>query len=144
MLPDASTPIALGVVPLVFSLGMFLLPLGRTALRRRETRKVARDNGRLAMLREVLERTGKKQPVTEPVLAQAWRVAAGVAPEPKELTREVVALGGDVDVEASAERGEVHYRFADLAAEAEAVEQERAKAVDEERQVGKIVFASDA
>lgn len=144
VLPDPSTPIALGVVPLVFSLGMFLLPLGRTVLRRRETRNVARDNGRLAVLREVLERTGKKQPVTEPVLAQAWRVAAGVAPEPKDLTREVVALGGDVDVEASAEQGEVHYRFADLAAEAEAVEQERAKAMDEERQVGKIVFASDA
>lgn len=144
VLPDPSTPIALGVVPLVFSLGIFLLPIARAALRGREARKVARENGRLAVLREVLERTEKKEPITEPALAKAWRVAAGAQPSSKELTREVVALGGDVDVDASAANETVRYRFADLEAEAEAVEEERAEADDEERRVGKVVFASDA
>jgi len=143
-LPDASTPIALGIVPLIFSIGIFLLPIGRALLRGREARKVARENGRLAVLREVVERTENKAPITEPALAEAWRVAAGAAPDPKELTREVVALGGDVDVEASAAEEKVRYRFADLEAEAEAVEEERAAASDEERRVGKVVFASDA
>jgi hypothetical protein len=144
VLPDPTTPIALGVIPLVFSLGIFLLPIVRAALRGREARKVARENGRLAVLREVLERTEKKEPVTEPALALAWRVAAGAAPDPKELTREVVALGGDVDVEASAEKEVVRYRFADLETEAEALEEDRARASDEEQKVGKVVFASDA
>jgi hypothetical protein len=53
----------------------------------------------------------------------------------------VVALGGDVDLEASDK--DVKYRFVDLETEAQALDEERAEASDDEKKVGKIEFASD-
>jgi hypothetical protein len=64
-------------------------------------------------------------------------------PHEKEITREVLALGGDVDIE-QAERGKgVRYRFLDLELEAKAVEAEREAASDQEAKVGKVVFSSE-
>lgn len=136
-------PIALGVVPLVMSGLVFLLPLGRWLLRGRRERALRRENARLAVLREVLGRTAARQPVTDRALSRAWRAETGEAPASKELTREVVALGGDVDLEASEKEGGVRYRFVDLETEAAAVEAEREQASDEEKRVGRIVFATD-
>ncbi len=138
-------PIALGVVPLVFSIGLMAIPIGRALLRPIRAREVARHNGRLAVLREVLAhaRTKGAPPVTETKLAAAWSRAVGAPPEPKELTRVVVEYGGDVDVNATDERGEIRYRFADLEVEAAALEAEREQADAAEARVGKVVFASD-
>ena len=47
---------------------------------------------------------------------------------------------GDVD---TGPEGQVRYRFADLEAEAEALEDERARASETEARLGKVVFASD-
>jgi hypothetical protein len=141
--PLTGLPIALGVVPLVMSLLMFVLPIGRAIFRRRQATAVARENGRLALLREILTRTSSKQPVTDRSLTKAWRVATGEDASSKTITKEVVALGGDVDLEASEKEGGVRYRFVDLETEAAALEEERAHASDEEKKVGKIVFASD-
>ena len=90
--------------------------------------------------REVLARAPKKEPVPDEVLRNAYRVATGIEPSSKEITRRVVDLGGDVDV---GPEGEVRYRFADLEAEAEALEDERAHASEGEARLGKVVFASD-
>ena len=140
-IPYDGIPIAFGIVPLVFSIALFALPLGRALLLRLRAREVAHENGRLGLLREILTRVGAKEPLTEPALEQAWAQAAGQPPAPKELTRVVVELGGDVQIE---ESGEVRYRFVDLETEAEALEEERAIAKDEEAKVGRVVFGSDS
>ena len=139
-LPFDGTPIALGVVPLVFSIALFALPLVRAAVRPLKRRRIARENGRRAVLRAVL--SGVEQGgVQDEVLQSAYRAAAGRDPEPKELTRQVVSLGGDVDLEAAA--GGVRYRFPDLEAEAAALRAEREAAAEEEAKVGKVIFSSE-
>jgi hypothetical protein len=139
-LPPAptGTAIALGVVPLVFSAALFALPLARAALRPLKQRRVAHENGRRAMLREILDKVGAGG-VTDESLRAAWKQAAGSEPDPKEVTREVVALGGDVDYES----GEVRYRFPELEAEAKALEAEREAAAESEAHVGEVVFTSE-
>ena len=137
-MPPEGTAIALGVVPLVFSIALFALPLARMALRPLKEKRIARENGRRAMLREILTNVGHGE-VTDESLRAAWKQAAGTEPDPKELTREVVALGGDVDYES----GKVRYRFADFEAEAKAVEAEREAAAESEAKLGEVVFSSE-
>lgn len=140
VLPDTGLPIALGLVPFVFSLALFTIPLARAALRIPAERRAKRENARLAVLREVLARAPKKEPVSDEQLRAVWRVATGTEPSSREITARVVELGGDVDL---GPNGEVRYRFADLEEEAEAVEDERDRAPEAEKRLGKIVFASD-
>jgi hypothetical protein len=140
-LPPAGTPIALGVVPLVFSIALFALPAVRALVRPLEARRVARENGRRAVLREILEHRASREGVDDEALARAFKAAAGRDPGPKEITREVVALGGDVDLDVAP--GRVRYRFADLEAEAHAVAAEREAAAEEEARVGEVVFTSE-
>jgi hypothetical protein len=141
VLPDAGTPIALGVIPFVFSLVLFTLPLVRSLLRLREVKKNNEEHARLAVMKEILTHSAKKEPVTDEALRTAVRVATGEEPSSKDITKRVVELGGDVDV---GPEGEVRYRFADLEADTEAAEAERSEANDEkEARLGKVVFASD-
>jgi hypothetical protein len=140
VLPNDGVPIALGLVPLVFSLALFALPAARAFVRTRREKTVAKENARLGILREVLTRAPKKEPVPDEALRVAYRVATGEDPSSKEITARVVELGGDVDVGPD---GEVRYRFADLEAEAEALEDERAHAPAAEAKLGRVVFASD-
>jgi hypothetical protein len=140
VLPYDGVPVALGVVPLVFSIALFALPLLRALARLRAQKKVSEENARLAILREVLTRAPKKEPVPDEALRVAYRVATGTDPTSRQITARVVELGGDVDV---GPEGEVRYRFADLEAEAEALEDERAHAPASEAKLGRIVFASD-
>jgi hypothetical protein len=141
VLPEDGMPIALGVVPLVFSIAIFALPAARALLRARKERALAKENARLAILREVLTRAPKKEPVEDATLRNAYRIATGEEPTSKEITARVVDLGGDVE---PGPNGELRYRFADLEAEAEALEEERELASESEKKLGKIVFASDA
>jgi hypothetical protein len=139
--PYAGTPIVLGVVPLVFSIALFLLPLARGAAVPFEAKRLAKEKGRLAILRTVLSRVSGKMPVTDAALTDAWKRATGEAPDSKEVTKRVVELGGDAEIQE--DTGEVRYRFVDLETEAAALEAEREQASDEEKKIGKIVFASD-
>ena len=140
MLVNTGVPIALGVVPLVFSSLLFALPIGRALMRPWRRRAALEEQGRLAILREVIERVRGKKVVRDADIAQAWQRATGRAPPPKRLDRELVALGGDVAIEPS---GETRWRFADLESEAVAVEAERAAASDEEAKLGDVVYATD-
>jgi hypothetical protein len=137
---DTGVPIALGVVPLVFSALLFVLPLVRLAARPWRRNAAAEERGRLAVLREVIERVRGKKPVTDAEVAEAWRQATGRAPARKRVDRELVALGGDVAIEPT---GETRWRFTDLETEAAAVEAERAAASDEEERLGAVVYATD-
>ena len=101
---------------------------------------VKKENARLQIMKEVLTHAARKEPVSDEVLRERVRVATGHEPTSKELTREVVALGGDVD---TGPEGEIRYRFADLEAEAEALEEERAHAPEKEARLGRVVFGSD-
>jgi hypothetical protein len=138
-IPFDGTPIALGVVPLVFSLALFALPLVRAAVRPLKARRIARENGRLALLREALG-GAKKGGVTDEAVKAAWEQAAGEAPSDREITRQIVALGGDVDTTPD---GKVRYRFPDLEAEAKALLAEREAAAEAEADAGKEVFSSE-
>jgi hypothetical protein len=137
---DTGLPIALGVVPLVFSALLFVVPLVRAAARPGKQREAERQKGRLAVLREVLDRVRAKQPITDAAVAGAWRRATGHEAPPKRIDRELVALGGDVAIEPS---GATRWRFADLETEAAAVAAEREAASDEEARLGDVVYATD-
>jgi hypothetical protein len=140
-LPYAGTPIALGVVPLVFSLALFALPVARAAARPFKARRLTREKGRLAILKTVLARVAEKTPITDEALVLAWKGATGQEPDSKEVTKRVVELGGDAQIEE--DTGQVRYRFVDLETEAAALDEEREHASDEEKKVGKVIFASD-
>jgi hypothetical protein len=144
VLPDDGVPIALGLVPLAFSVILFVLPIARALYRSRAETKLARERARLAVLREVVTRTAKKEPIPDAALRSAVRVATGTEPTSQEVTRQVVELGGDVDLAAAGEHGEVRYRFPELEADEEAAREERARASEDEAQIGRVVFASDA
>jgi hypothetical protein len=140
LIAPTGTAVALGLVPLAFSFLLFLLPIGRLLARPLQGRALARENGRRAVLQEVLGRVERKQDVDDRVLADAWQRASGAAPDPKTLTREVVGLGGDVEIKAD---GTTRYRFVDLETEREALEAERAAAGEEEARLGKMIFTSE-
>ncbi len=140
LIAPTGTAVVLGIIPLAFSFLLFLLPLGRMLARPFETQTLARENGRRAVLQEVLGRVERKQDVDDRVLADAWQRASGAAPDPKALTREVVGLGGDVEIK---EDGTTRYRFVDLETEREALEAERATAGEDEARLGKMVFTSE-
>jgi hypothetical protein len=139
-IPYTGVPVVLGVIPLVFSALLFLLPIGRAVARPFAARKAQEEKGRLAVLRVVLDRVKGKQKVTDSDAAQAWQRATGENAPPKRLDRELVSLGGQVDIEPS---GATRWRFADLETEAAAVEAEREAAAEEEARLGDVVFATD-
>lgn len=143
LMPPDGTAWALGIVPLVFSIALFALPLARALARPAKEKKAAEEKGRLAVLREVLSRVETKQRIDDAVLTQAWASATGTPADPeatKRVTREVVNLGGTVEIEPD---GGTRYRFVDLETERAALEAEREAAAEEEAKVGRIVFTSE-
>ena len=133
MPPDFGAPVVLGWIPFWFSAVLFALPLIRMATRPREQAKVNRENGRKGLLLTVLNKlTGHG--VQEPVLERAWENNAGVKPSQHELTREVIKLGGELEL--NEDSGETLYRFRSLELEVRALEKERAKAKHSEQDVG--------
>jgi hypothetical protein len=140
---DTGLPVALGVVPLVFSALLFTLPMVRAFMRPLRQRQFTEEKGRLAVLRYVLEHVHGKptdEPITDGSVAKAWQSATGEAPDPKRIDRTLVELGGDVAV---GDDGQTRWRFADLETEAAAVEAERDAAAEDEARLGDVVFASD-
>jgi hypothetical protein len=146
-LPADGMPLALGLVPLCFSLLLFVLPVVRALGRTRSARRLAGERARLAVLREVVSHAAKKETVSDAELRTAVRVATGEEPSSQEITRRVVELGGDVDLEQAGQPGAdgpIRYRFAGLEADEEAAQEERNRASEEEARLGRVVFASDA
>lgn len=148
-LPYGGVPVVLGLVPLVFSLVLFALPALRMLRHGQKERAVARDNARAEVLKTVFQTmtdaAAKGEAVAgvrEDRLKQAWRKATGKAPDDKELIAAVVALGGDVDMDAMAE-GRGLYRFRDLEAEVKALQAERATASVAEEAVGAVVYRAE-
>jgi hypothetical protein len=140
VLPNAGVPLALGLVPLTFSIMLFVLPIARAVRRHFDEKKAAAERARLSVLREVVTHASRKEPLTDESLRTKVRVATGIEPTSKEITRHVVELGGDVDI---GPEGEVRYRFAGLEADQEAAEEQRELAPEAEARLGQVIFASD-
>ena len=76
------TAVALGIVPLVFSLLLFLLPAARAAIRPIRARRLMRQNGHLAILNAVLTSVSVRE-ISDASLRRAWKAATGSDPESK-------------------------------------------------------------
>ena len=137
--PADGMPLVLGVIPLVFSAALFVLPLGRLLRRKSQEKKVGRENGWRGVLR--LAVTGRRGSViqTRAALAAAWVAAGGHPPTEAELTDAVRAAGGEVDV---GEDGQVIYKFDLLEGELRAAEEQRQGAAAAEASPGEVVFSS--
>jgi hypothetical protein len=143
--PVDGVPLVLGAIPLVFSLVLFALPALRALRQGKKKQEVNKENARAEVLKTVFQEMhdaaarGEPAAVRETQLKRAWQQATGAPPDDKELAAAVVALGGDVDVDALAE-GRGLYRFRDLEAEVNALQKERVEAKDQERDVGEVVY----
>lgn len=133
-------PLVLGLIPFLFSVALFVLPAVRALLRPSTVKGIVRENGRLAILKTILESLRAKKAVTHIDLANAYRASTGERLDDKTLALRVAELGGDVELEATRADGRVHYRFAELELEREALEEERERASDEEERPGKVIF----
>jgi hypothetical protein len=144
-LPYDGIPLVLGVIPFVFSTLLFAMPLYRWATSNGRMEKVDTENGRRAVLKSVLDQLQKNVDggVREDDVKRAWKKATGKDVDDSELTRELVKLGADVDMDAMAQQKGV-YRFRDLEAEIKEVQKQRAQADVAEERVGHVVFKTDA
>lgn len=145
--PPADGPaLVLGLIPLVFSTLLFALPAVRAVTAGRRKKKIDEENARRAILKTVLEAQhapaadGTTAGVTEGQLKKAWRDATGTEPDVKKIREEVVALGGDIDLESVSQGERAQYRFRDLEAEVAALQKERTEASEAEREVGAVVY----
>lgn len=141
-LPYDGTPLLFGLIPFAFSALIFALPVYRWATDAAKKKQANEENGRRAVLKTVLDATAKGEGVTEGRLKGAWKDATGDEPDLSTLRRQVVELGGDIDLKEAEDTGRAPYRFRDLEAEVKALQQERARAPDEEKKVGAVVFAA--
>ena len=135
-------PLLLGWIPLMFSMGLFLLPTRRLMRRRRERAEIADENGRRALMGLVLAETGAVAELTPAAAQRAWLAAAGTkhaASAPRQIEAAVRALGGEIDLDAA---GAVVYRFSVEARERRALEASRAAAPRAEALPGPVVFSS--
>jgi hypothetical protein len=138
-IPLEGTPIALGVVPLVFSIALLALPAIRAAVRPLKRRRIDRENAKNAARQAALASLVKGG-VSDEAMRRAVEDVTGKPADEKLITREIASLGGDVE---NGPKGEVRYRFPDLEREAKALEAEREAAAEEEARVGQVVFSSE-
>jgi len=113
---------AVALVPFTLSLLALALPLSRLTSRHARLRELAQENGRRALLREILERPAGAA-LGAYALSHAWIAACGRAIRPKRLLEEIRAIGGEPDVDDDAR---LMFRFPELDDEARAVALERA------------------
>lgn len=113
---------ALGVLTFALALFALALPVARLLNRRAYLARLAAENGRRAVVRLVLQRR-LGGTLTAHALSHAWATGAGRAATPRRLRDEVLALGGEPDVDGE---GRLHFRFADLDHEGRALVELRA------------------
>ena len=135
--PFDGVPLVLGLVPFVFSSGLFVLPVVRAFRHRSARRKVQAENGRRAIAAHVLPAGRETFPEAEVV--SMFAEGAGRPGSDKELLAAVRSLGGDFDLH----EDKPVYRFAELARERRALAVQRALATDDEASAGNVVFSSD-
>ena len=138
--PPDGVPLVLGLVPLLFSAGLFALPLLRALGRRAAVERVTRDNHVRLLLKTLLagREEARRFRFTGPALASACTTPAGV-PSEADVEHAVRQLGGSVDI---GDDGALLYTFDDLAREHAAVHAARALASPDEASPGSVVLSS--
>ena len=136
--PPEGTPLLLGWIPLIFSATLFLIPLGRALARGKKKRDVDVKNGKRGILRVSLSKMGVRG-IKEDVLKQAWVEQAKAPVNEKEFVREIIRLGGDLELQEE----QPTYRFSVLEAEMKALEGARQKASSKEALIGEVIFNSE-
>lgn len=137
-MPQAGAAIVLGYVPVVFSALLFTVPVARWLAMPAAKRKVDRENGRRGLLFAVFSRLTARG-VSEHAIKSAWEQVSRSKPDDKAIVREVVRLGGELEMD---DDGKTIFRFKQLEAELQALTQERESATDAEKQVGPVVFST--
>lgn len=130
--------VALGLVPLTFSLALFAMPLARLLRRPAGRRRVEAENGRRALASLVLDDARPSYPAK--VVQDVFARGAGRPGREREILDAVWALGGEFDLD---DDGHPVYRFDALAREQAALAGMREQASIAERSTGDVVFASD-
>jgi hypothetical protein len=137
--PPDGVPLALGLVPLLFSTGLFVLPLLRAFGRRATKARVAHENHVRRLLAVLLaEPEAGRFRFAAPALANALALPAG-PPSDSDVERAVRRLGGTVDI---GDDGALVYTFDDMAREHAAVRAARALASPEEASPGAVLLSS--
>jgi hypothetical protein len=141
----AAALVGLVWVPLVFSALFFAIPLARRAALRRDNRARRARNVRKVLLGFVYRKSLDAEPLT---LASATRAVRTVLDDDTvregavdaELQRLIVELEADV---APADDGAVTFRFPAVRRQLEAAEHTRRQLQLEQKELGRIVYASD-
>ncbi len=138
--PPDGVPLALGLVPFVFSAALFALPVLRALGRRATAARVARDNHARLLLKRLLAGSEQERrfQFTRSELADACAIG-GRRPGEADIERAVRALGGSVDIDHD---GKLVYTFDNLAREHAAVRTARALASHDEAAPGAVLLSS--
>ncbi|HXW52989.1 MAG TPA: hypothetical protein VEL47_02660, partial [Myxococcota bacterium] len=95
-------------------------------------------NGKRGLIRAILSKLGLGG-IKEETLRQGYEELAQKKPSDKQLTREIVKLGGELELSL---QDKPIYRFPAIEAEIRALENARARASSSESSVGSVVFDS--
>jgi len=141
--PPDGVPLALGLVPFLFSAALFAIPFLRRVRRHATVARVEHDNRVRLLLRRLLAgeepaQAPRRFQFSLPELADACAIAGRRAGE-ADVERAVRALGGTVDL---TDGGRLAYTFDDLAREHAAVRAARALASPDEASPGAVLLSS--
>lgn len=135
--PPESMPLVLGLIPFVFSIALFMIPISRAMLRGKKKQEIDAKNGRRGLIRAILSKLSLNG-IKEDTLRKAWVEQAQSNPSDKVLTQEIIKLGGEMEISGT----EAVYRFQDIESELSALESARKKASVSEARVGEVIFSS--
>jgi hypothetical protein len=133
--PPDSMPLILGLIPFVFSLALFLIPITRAMFRGKKKHEVDVKNGRKGLLKAILSKFSIGG-IKEESLRDAWTEVAQSPPSERVLVQEIIKLGGEM------ESDKALYRFNDIETELKALEGARSSAKESEAKVGEVIFSS--
>ncbi len=136
--PPEGTPLILGWVPFIFSSLLFVIPVVRVLFRNQKRREIDAKNGKRGLIRAILSKLGLSG-IKEEALREGWVLQAKATPKGKELTTEIIRLGGELEFD---DKDAPIYRFRAIEAEMAALESARKSASRDEAMVGEVIFSS--
>lgn len=135
--PEPGVPLILGVIPFVFSLALFTIPVLRALGRPKKIKEVKAKNGKRGLIRAILSKL-KPSGIKEAELIAGWEAQAQSKPTERELSREIIRLGGEIETK----DGFVAYRFPELETLTVALDRARKNAGAFETRTGDIIFSA--
>lgn len=134
-------PFWAAAVPLVATLVFAAVPIVRVPFHVARTRRIARENGRRALLQLAHDGACEARGIAQDEFVKAWREASGRDIAAPQLQRMLVEIGGEVVVD---DDGRWSWRFPEAETDMRALAVLRSEAKDDEREVGTIEFSSQS